>query len=581
MNTLHRTPRTTLLTLATLSTLAAAALTACGGGSTSSATTNTTTTAISGTVVDGYLSGATVCVDVNKNGKCDAGEPTGTTDVNGAFTIAGVSQADAAAAPLVAQVPSTAVDSDAPTTTVGNNFVLSTPAGKTVVSPLTTLVHQAMLKDSTKTAATAAADLKATVSSLAATTDVFADYVKSGDVNTHTAARVVANSFKANYDNVTAAQGGGAGKDTQVAIALGEVAKQALMSQGTAPSAAVTVGAEDPATLRAQIAAQTATAAGATQAVTINFDMVNGTSPTVHCGDPITVANTKLYDLTNPAAAPALLATPTAQNTAGQLTDTRFYVANVVLIDAAGNSTPLYMTDNTYQSAAGGLALLDFGHNTAAPTAPITCTNVYNTAITGLVAPGTYTGVSMTIGVPARSADFKIPMNHINTTATTSPLPLQNVDMAWSWQSGRKFIKIQFRPTAALTTYAANTKLYGTSATADWNVHIGATGCSGNPNPAAVDAAGNPIPATETACTNPNRLGLKFDSFNASSQKIVLDIAPLFQNSELDFSYTMPTGCMSGTTDPECPAIFKALGIDTATGKTATGAAMQTVFSVK
>ena len=477
-------------------------------------------------------------------------------------------------------MPSTAVDSDAPTTTVGSNFVLSTPAGKTVVSPLTTLVHQAMLKDSTKTADTAAADLKATVSSLAATTDVFADYVKSGDVNTHTAARVVANSFKANYDNVTAAQGGGAGKDTQVAIALGEVAKQALMSQGTAPSAAVTVGAEDPATLRAQIAAQTATAAGATQAVTINFDMVNGTSPTVHCGDPITVANTKRFDFSNTTAAPVALTTTTPLSATGQMNDTRFYVANVVLIDANGNATPVVMDDvASYQSQAAGLALIDFGHSTALPTAPTACTTTYHTAITGKVAPGTYTGISMTIGVPTRSADFAMKLNHTNLTDTTTPSPLQNADMGWSWQSGRKYVKVEFRPDITPATYAANTNTYGTYPL--WYVHIGATGCSGNPNPAAVDAAGNPIPATETACTNPNRLGLKFDAFNPSTQKIVFDLAKLFQNAELDFSYHMPPGCMSGTTDPDCAPIFKALGIDLTTGKTATGAAMQTVFSVK
>jgi hypothetical protein len=38
---------------------------------------------------------------------------------------------------------------------------------------------------------------------------------------------------------------------------------------------------------------------------------------------------------------------------------------------------------------------------------------------------------------------------------------------------------------------------------------------------------------------------------------------------------------MSGTTDPDCAPIFKALGIDMTTGKTATGTAVQTVFSVK
>ncbi|MEX8517410.1 MAG: MbnP family copper-binding protein [Leptothrix sp. (in: b-proteobacteria)] len=571
------------IALATLSAVALAALTACGGGSSSDTPATPTptpaTTSVSGVVVDGYLDGATVCVDINKNGKCDTGEPSATTASNGTYTISGVATADASTAPLVVQVPSTAIDGDSPGTTVGNNFVLSAPAGKTVVSPLTTLVQQAMLKDNTLTADSAAAALKTGVPSLSTVNDVFADYVKGNDNYAHTAAKVVANSLKANYDNVKASA---SGKDNTLAITLGEVAKQALQSQGSAPNAALPVGTEDPATLRAQLAARTSTAA-ATQAVSINFDLVNGASSTVHCGDAITVANSKLVDFSNAAAAPVLLATPTAQSTVGQLTDTRFYVANVVLVDANGNTTPLVLDDvASYQSKAGGLALIDFGHNTAAATAPVACTTSYNTTLTGKVAPGSYTGISMTIGVPARSADFATKLNHTNAADATQPAPLTNADMAWSWQSGRKYVKIQFRPTAGLTTYAASTNAYvAASLTTDWNVHIGATGCSGNPDPAKKDAAGNLIAVTETACTNPNRLGLSFNAFNASTQKVVLDIAQLFKSAELDFTYAAPPGCMSGTTDPDCAPIFKAFGLDLATGKTLGGTAVQSVFSVK
>ena len=43
------------------------------------------TFAISGRVVDGYISGATVCLDLNSDGSCGNNEPLGTTDENGVF----------------------------------------------------------------------------------------------------------------------------------------------------------------------------------------------------------------------------------------------------------------------------------------------------------------------------------------------------------------------------------------------------------------------------------------------------------------------------------------------------------------
>ena len=57
-----------------LGSLAAALLAACGGGGGGSEAPKTT---LSGTVADGYLKGATVCLDVNGNSICDSGEPSG------------------------------------------------------------------------------------------------------------------------------------------------------------------------------------------------------------------------------------------------------------------------------------------------------------------------------------------------------------------------------------------------------------------------------------------------------------------------------------------------------------------------
>lgn len=70
-----------------LSMLAAAAsavvLAACGGGGGSGPLAS----AITGVAVDGYLQGATVFLDINRNGIADAGEPSTTTDLSGRYAL--------------------------------------------------------------------------------------------------------------------------------------------------------------------------------------------------------------------------------------------------------------------------------------------------------------------------------------------------------------------------------------------------------------------------------------------------------------------------------------------------------------
>lgn len=106
------------------------ALGACGGGGDGgSASTKTTTAALSGKVVDGYIKGATVYCDANGNGAQDAGELSATTDDQGNFTLSGACSA-------------LLISSGGTDITTGYAFkgILKSPAGATVVTPLTTLL---------------------------------------------------------------------------------------------------------------------------------------------------------------------------------------------------------------------------------------------------------------------------------------------------------------------------------------------------------------------------------------------------------------------------------------------------------
>ena len=110
-------------------------LAACGGGGGGSSSTN----ALSGVAVDGYLQGATVFLDMNRNGLLDAGEPSTVTDLNGRYALdySGVT-GSITGLPVVV---TGGVDSDTGFAFAGK---LSAPVDSAkqaqVVTPLTTLV---------------------------------------------------------------------------------------------------------------------------------------------------------------------------------------------------------------------------------------------------------------------------------------------------------------------------------------------------------------------------------------------------------------------------------------------------------
>ncbi len=69
-----------------VATVAILSLSACGGSNNGGGTPSSDKT-ISGRAVDGYLSGAAVCLDLDGNGQCSAKEPNTFTDENGSYEI--------------------------------------------------------------------------------------------------------------------------------------------------------------------------------------------------------------------------------------------------------------------------------------------------------------------------------------------------------------------------------------------------------------------------------------------------------------------------------------------------------------
>ena len=165
------------------------ALAACGGGGGVAGTPTT----LSGTVIDGYIKGAIVCLDTNSNQKCDGPsiDPQATTAADGSysFTYTG----NIAGMHVIAEVPVGAIDSDLGAITQPYSLLApaeaeskSTPS---VITPLTTLVSSEML--TTKTSASdAEASVKANLN--LSTPLVGYDFKKAGDANTTAVAQVAA-----------------------------------------------------------------------------------------------------------------------------------------------------------------------------------------------------------------------------------------------------------------------------------------------------------------------------------------------------------------------------------------------------
>jgi uncharacterized repeat protein (TIGR04052 family) len=171
-----------------------------------------------------------------------------------------------------------------------------------------------------------------------------------------------------------------------------------------------------------------------------------------------------------------------------QLTDLRFFVYDLKLIDRDGRSRPVgLLEDGVWQDRRVGL--LDFEDGQGA------CINgsmERNRSVRGVVAGendgGSFRGISFTVGVPPDS-NHRDPM--------TAKAPLNYTAMHWHWLHGYKFMRI------------------GVSNESDrfW-MHLGSSYCDGSISDGI-------------HCRLSNRVAVTLGDFDPSQDRIVIDVEPL------------------------------------------------------
>lgn len=125
--------------------------TGCGSSSSTSGSTDTTT---SGTVSGSLYEGATVCLDTNANGKCDAGETSTTSAADGTFSLTGNPDYDVVAEIGTAAIKHIVVNDAGVVVGAGNAFTFLAPrlgvdgSGALIISSISTKVWSAMKENS-------------------------------------------------------------------------------------------------------------------------------------------------------------------------------------------------------------------------------------------------------------------------------------------------------------------------------------------------------------------------------------------------------------------------------------------------
>jgi uncharacterized repeat protein (TIGR04052 family) len=217
--------------------------------------------------------------------------------------------------------------------------------------------------------------------------------------------------------------------------------------------------------------------------------------------------------------------------------DLRLYIHNVRLL-SHGTEVPLTLTDDGAWQR-DGLAMLDFENKTGL------CSNgteATNDRLVGTAPEDHYTGLRFSVGVPFEK-------NHEDVSTAAAPLNVST--LFWSWEGGYKFLRMDGRTRGLPNGHS---------------LHVGSTACqTSGPNQV-------------TSCQNANRFEVEIADFDPTqSQRVVLDVAALFSNANLDVNQaSTPPGCQSTSTDADCAPLFQRLGL--AFGDTQANPANQLFF---
>jgi hypothetical protein len=171
---------------------------AAGCGSSSDGNVASSGSVISGKVADGYLQGATVFLDKNKDYKLDAGEPFTTTDQSGAYTL-NVDPADVGRYHIFALATAgVTIDSDNPGQPIANSYLLSLhrlnvngTVNSNFISPISTQLREMMETGKFATMHEAMEALRGKLG-IPAGSDMMSDYIAGGNQRMHLAAQDMA-----------------------------------------------------------------------------------------------------------------------------------------------------------------------------------------------------------------------------------------------------------------------------------------------------------------------------------------------------------------------------------------------------
>ncbi|MGF1574808.1 MAG: MbnP family copper-binding protein [Cyanophyceae cyanobacterium] len=243
------------------------------------------------------------------------------------------------------------------------------------------------------------------------------------------------------------------------------------------------------------------------------------------------------------------------------VSDFRFYVSNLYLVDAAGNRVPVVLEqDGQWQFET--VALLDFEDRSGA------CANgTVDTrdVVVGTVPAGNYVGLQFQLGIPFN-------LNHGD--AVLAPSPLNLTSLWWNWRGGYKFVRIDLEPsqpqagldrsTLVASTQLLNPKLLshgsghghghgqGGSQNQGFAIHLGSTDCQ------AAEREQQPT----QPCLHPNLTEVEFPRFDPATHVVVADLAALVAETNVTTNQPdTPSGCMSGRDDSDCDSILSHFGI--------------------
>jgi uncharacterized repeat protein (TIGR04052 family) len=218
--------------------------------------------------------------------------------------------------------------------------------------------------------------------------------------------------------------------------------------------------------------------------------------------------------------------------------DLRLFVQDVALIASDGSEQAIAL-DVRAPWQLERVALIDFED---ASGGCLSGTSAMNVEITGRVPAGDYRGLAFSNGVPEGD-------NHADPTRL--PPPLQVGSMSWGWLQGYRFLMAE----VAAVGGANATGSAGGSAL----LHLGSTACSGNPSAGSI------------VCHKPNRNRIRLREFVPDADVVVVDLAALFGDIDLQ----QVTTCHSS--GEQCAGLLERVGVDPEDGTAMDGQAFYRV----